>query len=673
VRAQLVNLDTNAVDEARDGMAILSLGRKSRNGNDIIDLYAKDFFFGANVHFRAYVDFVVGMKSYATIISALWKTEGVYIVESWAPATSDCDKDDRGPAEIKVCLPERPDRSYWVYAMTNYHDKKTRKPPGWDYLASKEGFHGIFASDVVRAALWRDEVYGPNREKEDRDGNSTASSSSPSANQDRLQDAIAPEPVNLDGKGPPDTHPSGSNFTKPNFPGAVEYLEDYGNAPDGFDISVCRSWFGEAISSLDSTDNQNAPCQCDPINPRYAATWGQPTNWTMAATKKFIKESGLYNFDNFGKKCHDCDRMDTSWKALLQLDEEEKPAKHMKRAWFGDCDPNHHKHHPLGPPQLTHPNSTSSSSAPSASDPSFPPTPTREPIVQVTTQLVGEETRYPKNTPKNITRQGACNGPYCIVDVVYALTESHYNYTVDSSVRASEHGCYAGDDKCVEQSAHDLCDFLDDDEDEPVNKNGDEDEYDREEVGPDDDEYEDFIQEKPAGNGTAPGGDKTASDNKAAGNGTAPTTEKKEPDNEAMKTFKAWIKMTKKREPCMCGGDGVKGQHGIQCVPGPVVTRTTTIKGRMKQTATPLKPLSSMPTGSAGGAGAAPDDKEEVVTVTGPPGEATQAAINYFTVMVYDRRDASVEVSGIASHTAPPVWPPGSYDSFASYTTEVVS
>jgi hypothetical protein len=68
----LVDLDSNAVEEALEGMPILVLGGETHNGHNIVELYEKDFFFGANVYFRSYVQFVIGMKSYATIISALW-------------------------------------------------------------------------------------------------------------------------------------------------------------------------------------------------------------------------------------------------------------------------------------------------------------------------------------------------------------------------------------------------------------------------------------------------------------------------------------------------------------------------------------------------------------------------------------------------------------------------
>ncbi|KAG9190448.1 hypothetical protein G6011_08536 [Alternaria panax] len=655
VRAALVELDTFAVDEALEGMAILSLGYETHNGHDVVDLYEKDFFFGANVYFRAWVQFVIGMKSYATIISALWKTEGVYIVESLTPSGQNCDQDNRGPRLNKVCLKERPDRSYWVYAMSNYDDKKTRSPPGWEFLTSEDGFHGLYETDVVRSALWRAEVWYPHRDKREELG---------------CREPTAPEPPEVYEEGvntqdPTDLNPSNSSTTDHLTPGAIPHLQDYGNVPDGFDVPICHSWLGEAISDVDSKKNNNAPCQCDGPNSTDAASWDRPTNWTFAYTKKFIKDSGLYNFDNFGKKCKSCDKMGTSWKALLQLDEKEKPPKHMKKAWNGGCEAKSHKSHPLGKPQLSDPPETSSSA--SATPNSCTPTPTREPIVQATSELVAHETRYPKNKPKNITRQGSCNGSYCIVDTVYVIHEQNYGYNVDSSVRAGEHACYAGDDWCVEQSAHDICEYPDEEE------IADEDEEEEEEVGPDEDEYADFIQDKPQ-NGTASGDKGPAGktpDGKTADDGEAQNESPPEKD-ENTKKFEEELKLANWRRDCICGGNGTAGQHGISCFDKGAGSRTTTIKGRMKQTHTPGKSATGAANASGNGAipAPAPTDTEDIVYVTRyPSGYQKQVK----TVYEDQKRDATLQVASelpsLAMQTSAFVVLLSSYTSFASYST----
>ncbi|CAN9248688.1 unnamed protein product [Alternaria alternata] len=601
VRAALVELDTFAVDEALEGMALLSLGYETHNGHNIVDLFEKDFFFGANVYFRAWIQYVIGMKSYATIISALWKTEGVYIVESLTPSGQNCDQDNRGPRSNKVCLEERPNRSYWTYAMSNYDDKKTRSPPGWEFLTSEEGFHGLYETDVVRSALWRGEVWYPHRDKQEELG--------------CRDEPTAPEPPELARRG---------NLRR------EQHEEQQRSLP--------MRW-----SQLD---------RCNILD--------QPTNWTFAYTKKFIKDGGLYNFDNYGKKCKSCDKLGASWKALLRLDEEEKPAKHMKEGWNGGCEPKSHKSHPLGQPQLSDPPETSSSA--SSTPNSCTPTPTREPIVQATSELVAHETRYPKNTPKNITRQGECNGPYCIVNTVYVIHEQNYGYSVDSSVRVSEHGCYAGDDWCFEQSAHDICGYPDEDEYEE-----------EEEVGEDEDEYADFIQDHEPQNGTTAG--EKGRDGKTSGGETAKDKEPTPEKDENMKKFEEEHNRQNGRQECFCGGNGKAGQHGISCFDKGVTSRTTTVKGRMKQTHTPGISATGASIASSGGAIPTTQAALRIKTVYDAGGEAaptTQPTLRIKTVYETMKRDVTLqampEVPSLAVPTVAPVFSSSSYGSLASHS-----
>jgi hypothetical protein len=65
-------LDGIAVKEAQNAMAILSLGGTTLDGYNLVVLFRYFFFYGANVGFRAWVSFMVEMRSYGTIINALW-------------------------------------------------------------------------------------------------------------------------------------------------------------------------------------------------------------------------------------------------------------------------------------------------------------------------------------------------------------------------------------------------------------------------------------------------------------------------------------------------------------------------------------------------------------------------------------------------------------------------
>jgi hypothetical protein len=132
------------------GIPTLVVGNRTISGQDIVDLYGDSFFAGADVHLREKLDSQMEMKSYGAVINALWYVtilldelfltdcrhlEGVYIVASWADG-GNCTEDTRGPYKSKVCLDVRPDRAYWVQAITNFNGKKMKihYPPGLDAL-----------------------------------------------------------------------------------------------------------------------------------------------------------------------------------------------------------------------------------------------------------------------------------------------------------------------------------------------------------------------------------------------------------------------------------------------------------------------------------------------------------------------------------------------------------
>jgi len=608
------------------------------------------------------------------------KTEGVYIVESLVKS-GDCDSDDRGPADLKVCLLERPERSYWVYAISNYDDKKLRAPPGLEYLNTTHPFHGIWLQDVVRSSLWWVEVHRPSSlQPEWVHDASSSSDSDTDSDSDSDFDEYAIPAINITSSA-----------------GNTTYLDDYGNVPGTFRIPICHSWNGEAISSIKSKHKVNGPCLCDAMNPQVGSFWEQANNWTTAATKFFVKEGGFFNFNNYGKICGGkCDHVG-SWASLLGLGKDDKPAKHMKKAWGRHCHAKGWKHWPLGPAQLVDEESTTSSSAPAASgtpddpdlapEPPFQPTPTREPIVQATTELLTHETRYPKNTPKNITRQGDCNGPYCIVDAVYQITEQHYEYTVDASVRPNDQGCFLGDIWCFEQSAHDLCEQFDDEDEMAAEAEAEANGEEEEEVGSDEDEYADFIQddETPDGDGT-PGGNSTSDgtndpERTAIANGDKNANDpKKDPASEKIegeKALEAQTDLANRRAACFCPGvNGTEGQPGINCSAGKITTKTTTIKGRMKQTVTPLKPFSSKPTASGGAGGGAGGAAGKAAS--GAASGSGNVVYHWATVTVDAKRDVLAEVLSLApptevpSLTTPvvaPIFLTGSFSSFAAFPT----
>jgi hypothetical protein len=457
-------------------MTALVLGDETISGQDIVDLYRESFFFGADVHLREKLDFQMEMKTYGAVINALWyvkfllynsflmdyrRLEGVYIVASWAQG-GNCTGDTRGPSKNKVRLDERPDRAYWVQAITNFGEKKMKihYPPGLDALNPR--FHGISLDDVVRSSIWFTEVYGPvhgkwigdmNHDRNEELDNDPPEEVPPEEKRDVF--AFEPEP----------TIPAGWNKT----------LKDYGYIPGIFQLPICYSWYGEAISTINQTHNANAPCHCDPPVPILARHWANADNWTMAYTKKAVKEGEWHQFSNYGKMClkrHDCHKSGY-WKALLKLPEDVKPAKHMKHAWKG-CHSTGHSDHTAGDSQLT--NSTDDS--PRANDPESPVSPkaireprtVREPLMKTsnTTMDLGFLGIVPNSANITESKERCLDTLNCSFTEVIRVVETKYGHSVDlSRVGTSEgqlYGCIRNDEQCIEESVFVACEDLSGDE-----------------------------------------------------------------------------------------------------------------------------------------------------------------------------------------------------------------
>jgi hypothetical protein len=540
------------------------------------------------------------------------RTEGVYVVESEA-ANGDCDKDSRGPPGNKVCLEERPKRSYWVQTIGNWRDNKIRYPPGIEKLNNTESHHGLWLGDVVRSSLWWDEVWKPSL-KTNTKGNNT-----------NVTNSYLPE---LDAYDPDAI----SNTT---------YLTDYGNVPGTFHLPVCRSWNGEAISDTNTTHHANSPCLCDSVDPAQRSSWSSPNNYTLAFTRAAVKDGEWYNFNSYGKMClkhHGCNKQG-SWKTFLNLTGEEKPAKHMKHAWTA-CESKGHGEHKLGPPQLSEPEETNSTSTdPQVSgiaallDPPMatPTGPSRLPLMRAEHRSIGNVTR----SPEKRSEDAACAGSQCIVDTVYEIVEQSYAFNVDAANPAN--GCFPGHAECVEDSAYNLCEYFDDEEEDA-----------------DIDENEIDDAEEYDGDAKDPAASEPHSLDTWPNDNSEPFTPKaKDP----MKAFEEEIALTNERQACFCGGAfGMNAQPGISChEEGSATTRTTTVKG----TTPPPASHSSTPVASG------PSPVVKALTITGTNEKTTMPATLTTTEWVVtitltpQTPSFSFSVKTVYANTGGSLYPPG--------------
>jgi hypothetical protein len=273
-------------------------------------------------------------------------------VESVVPDGLNCTQDTRGPAKGRVCLEERPQHTYYLQAITHYGDEKIHYLPGIDHLNTKDAFRGLTLEEFVRSSLFQDEVWRAHYKLPDdvdiQDALSASAEESPSAERRAILDD-KPDALNKfawqteqkqEGKV--------SNLRVTPDDDKIPLLDHYGDIPGAVTLPVCRSWYGEAISDINSDDHSNAPCLCDPPAQSLGRKWTHPTNWTRAYTKRFIKDSKLYEFSEYGDMCHDhhdCKETGEMWKDLLHLPQDEELPKKMKKAW-GKCrDPKGHGHH----------------------------------------------------------------------------------------------------------------------------------------------------------------------------------------------------------------------------------------------------------------------------------------------------------------------------------------
>jgi hypothetical protein len=261
-----------------------------------------------------------------------------------------CEQDTRVPAHGRVCLKERPSHVYYMQALTHAHNNTIRYPPGMDNLLTAEGFKGLTLEDFVRSSLFQDEVW-----------RSTFKLPGEPDAEVMLEEAALKDPkhktrTNLDDDihnldqyswyvDPNNEDDTSMKTTNINNTDVTTILEHYGDIPGAVLLPVCRSWLGQALSAINSDDDSNAPCLCDPPARSLATKWKHPSNWTMAYTKRFIKDSLLYKMEGYGKMCkhhNGCHETEERWGNLLNLTAEEmnSTAKSMKIAWES-C---HHHH-----------------------------------------------------------------------------------------------------------------------------------------------------------------------------------------------------------------------------------------------------------------------------------------------------------------------------------------
>jgi hypothetical protein len=141
----------------------LMIGAENAQGQDLLQII-KSGEMSHEVDPRMYMDLKEVTEKYylRVLVNSLWHFERAYIVDTDAE-NGKCHTDGRGPSESRVCLPEYPSHSYWLYSIDQseeydkFHDNNAfvHGPMGYRKFFEDSNF-GLTKEDIVRSSLFMD-------------------------------------------------------------------------------------------------------------------------------------------------------------------------------------------------------------------------------------------------------------------------------------------------------------------------------------------------------------------------------------------------------------------------------------------------------------------------------------------------------------------------------------
>lgn len=235
----------------------------------------------------------------ASAIGTMWSTENTYIVASDV-SDGGCKADSRGHPSLKACLEEYADKVFYTFSKTNAREgindrALMRGPPGHNMLKEATNFT---ITDVVRASM---------------------------ANFEQFQNK---DSVSLEGVTGFQTL-FGNSSAMGNGGGPARGL---------FNLPVCYTPGGEAVTSINGKEGLNYSCMCSAFGSGPQSQQDKPTDdeehqsqndtnlskrtdsggtWTgdVEATHDFLVASGIYNSGDYRQFCQ---RNKSNWKFWQQ-------------------------------------------------------------------------------------------------------------------------------------------------------------------------------------------------------------------------------------------------------------------------------------------------------------------------------------------------------------------
>ncbi|KAI4606911.1 hypothetical protein J4E83_009822 [Alternaria metachromatica] len=242
-------------------------GDKNNHGQDLLGLMQGQDFFRRDGNIQEDIMRMSEKVFKHAVINALWQWERPYIVDADVP-TGACEVDTRGPTENRICLPERPDHSYWIYAL----DISQENDPGKNHKAlihGPTGYRNFFEGQ-------NSDVYGATLEDVVR--------SSLAVHEHNLYDAL---------------QTADFQTVQSALGQAMNWGNGQFNLMGAYTLAIARNPRGEAISSVWSTHGRNFPCMVGEFG------WNDNTyNPYQDQTFNFLVRSGLMFSEDWENLCH---------------------------------------------------------------------------------------------------------------------------------------------------------------------------------------------------------------------------------------------------------------------------------------------------------------------------------------------------------------------------------
>jgi hypothetical protein len=268
--------ETNFANMFRD----LLKGEPLHNGDTIDDFLTAEEFLGLDPDLVPFLQKREKQLMFAAGINMVWLFERPYILDVDTP--NGCENDMRGPRENRICLPEFPNRSFWLYSIGRGRENDllyTRQemvtgPTNFHAFDEEhEKTHSITREDILRSAL----VVHRNQ----------LQTSITNRNITQIIAALEKETIGSWGDDDPVLN--------------SEKVRNVGKVPGMFMIPICRNPGGEAISSVWSNGGRNYPCMCGEFPWRTTATdyWHIDKDETL----RFLELSGFKFSEDWEDYC----------------------------------------------------------------------------------------------------------------------------------------------------------------------------------------------------------------------------------------------------------------------------------------------------------------------------------------------------------------------------------